>query len=90
MKKPNSIEKLYRQTSQKQCGTQSTTLNPPPKPISIKPDTMNNYFVNIAKQAVKKDPVSLKDIEKLITQLLIKCLLTLIALNAESSILRRC
>ena len=23
MKKPNSIEKLYRQTSQKQCGAQS-------------------------------------------------------------------
>ena len=36
-------------------------LNPPPKPISIKPDTMNNYFVNIAKQTVKKDPVSPED-----------------------------
>ena len=30
---------------------------------------MNNYFVNIAKQTVKKDPVSSEDIEKLITQM---------------------
>ena len=30
---------------------------------------MNNYFVNIAKQTVKKDPVSPEDIEKLITQM---------------------
>ena len=30
---------------------------------------MNNYLVNIAKQTVKKDPVSPEDIEKLITQM---------------------
>ena len=30
---------------------------------------MNNYFVNIAKQIVKKDPVSPEDNEKLITQM---------------------
>ena len=30
---------------------------------------MNNYFLNIAKQTVKKDPVSPEDIEKLITQM---------------------
>ena len=47
----------------------NSILNPLPKPISIKPDTMNNYFVNIAKQTVKKDPVSPEDIEKLITQM---------------------
>ena len=47
----------------------SSILNPPPKPKSIKPDTMNNYFVNLAKQTVKKDPVSAEDIEKLITQM---------------------
>ena len=49
--------------------TINSILNPLPKPISIKPDTMNNYFVNIAKQTVKKDPVSSEDIEKLITQM---------------------
>ena len=47
----------------------NSILNPPPKPISIKTDTMNNYLVNIAKQTVKKDPVSPEDIEKLITQM---------------------
>ena len=30
---------------------------------------MNNYFVNIAKQTVKKDPVSPEDMEKSITQI---------------------
>ena len=30
---------------------------------------MNNYFVNIAKQTVKKNPVGPEDIEKLITQM---------------------
>ena len=30
---------------------------------------MNNYFVNIAKQTVEKDPVSPEDIETLITQM---------------------
>ena len=49
--------------------TINSILNPPPKPISIKPDTMNNYFVNIAKQTVKKNPVGPEDIEKLITQM---------------------
>ena len=49
--------------------TISSILNPPPKPISTKPDTMNNYFVNLAKQTVKKDPVSPEDIEKLVTQM---------------------
>ena len=47
----------------------NSILNPPPRPISIKTDTMNNYLVNIAKQTVKKDPVSPEDIEKLITQM---------------------
>ena len=69
MKKPNSIEKLYRQKPKEVWDTINSILNPPPKPISIKPDTMNNYFVNIAKQTVKKDPVSPEDIEKLITQM---------------------
>ena len=69
MKKPNSIEKLYRQKPKEVWDTINSILNPPPKPISIKPDTMNNYFVNIAKQTVKKDPVSSEDIEKLITQM---------------------
>ena len=49
--------------------TINSILNPPPKPISIKSDTMNNYFVNIAKQTVKKDPVSPEDMEKSITQI---------------------
>ena len=49
--------------------TINSILNPSPKPILIKPDTMNNYFVNIAKQTVKKDPVISEDIEKLITQM---------------------
>ena len=69
MKKPNSIEKLYRQKPKEVWDTINSILNPPPKPISIKPDAMNNYFVNIAKQTVKKDPVSPEDIEKLITQM---------------------
>ena len=42
----------------------NSILNPPPKPISIKTDNMNNYLVNIAKQTVKKDPVSPEDIEQ--------------------------
>ena len=49
--------------------TINSIFNPLPKPISIKPDTMNNYFVNIAKQTVEKDPVSPEDIETLITQM---------------------
>ena len=49
--------------------TINSILNPPSKPISIKPDTMNIYFASIAKQTVKKDPVSPEDIEKLITQM---------------------
>ena len=49
--------------------TINSILNPPSKPISIKPDTMNIYFANIAKQTVKKDPISPEDIEKLITQM---------------------
>ena len=49
--------------------TINSILNPPSKPISIKPDTMNIYFANIAKQTVKKDPVSPEDIEKLISQM---------------------
>ena len=55
MKKANFYRKALSSNKPKEVwNTINCILNPPPKPISIKPDPMNNYFVNIAKQTVKK------------------------------------
>ena len=55
MKKANFYRKALSSNKPKEVwNTINCILNPPPKPISTKPDPMNNYFVNIAKQTVKK------------------------------------